>query len=75
MNQEQIQAEIKTQQPQPSQSSLWEEVLKGWEWVVFSWKTLARVGGPKEILNTLISTLAILWQRTQRQWEDNQNNR
>jgi len=48
--------------------SLWEEVQKGWQWVVFSTKMLGRMGGPVSIVQTLGGTLGILIQRTLRQW-------
>ncbi len=58
-----------------SRPRLWEEIIRGWEWVVFSWKTLGRVGSIKAIVTTLISTFILLIQRTWRQWEYERNNK
>jgi hypothetical protein len=49
-------------------NSMWEEIRKGWEWVVFSIRMLGRMGGPAAIAQTLGGTLMLLIQRTLRQW-------
>jgi hypothetical protein len=44
--------------------TLWGEMIKGWQWVVFSWKTLSRLGGFKEIVQALFSAVVLLIRRS-----------
>ncbi|CAN1211199.1 hypothetical protein TUMEXPCC7403_13440 [Tumidithrix helvetica PCC 7403] len=48
---------------EPAKITLWGEIVKGWQWVVFSWKTLSRLGGFKEIVQALFSALVLLIRR------------
>jgi hypothetical protein len=60
-----------TNNPDPKiKPSLLEEIGKGWEWVVFTFKMLSRVGGPIAIAKTLLNTLSILIGRTWKQWKN-----
>lgn len=54
--------------PDDSRPSLWVEIGRGWEWVIFSVKMLSRVGGPIEIVTTIFNSVKILVARTLRQW-------
>jgi hypothetical protein len=60
--------EIKPQddktQPQPQKQPLWGEIVKGWYWVVFSWKMLQRMGGLRAIARSLATTVGILLKRS-----------
>ena len=47
---------------------LWEELGRTWEVVVFAWKILGRLGGPRQTAYTLCVTIPrmigrMLWQR------------
>lgn len=59
------QLQLEPGHPKPS---LWEEIGKGWEWVVFSWQMLRSIGGPVAIARTLGSVLCLLLKRTLVQW-------
>lgn len=52
----------------PSEYSLREEIRRGWEWVVFVWQVMRRIGGPKEILQALATLTQLLLRRTLTQW-------
>ncbi|PZU93528.1 MAG: hypothetical protein DCE90_16270 [Pseudanabaena sp.] len=54
--------------PNDSKPSLWVEIGRGWEWIVFSIKMLRRVGGPIEIVTTIFNSAKILVSRALRQW-------
>jgi hypothetical protein len=43
--------------------TLWGEIVKGWYWVVFSWKMLQRMGGLGAIARSLSSTAMLLLKR------------
>lgn len=68
MSDETKQQDLSSQNVEIQTNSLWQEVRKGWEWVVFSTRMLGRMGGPVAIARTLSGTLALLIQRTLRQW-------
>jgi hypothetical protein len=57
-------------QSQPQKQTLWGEIVKGWYWVVFSWKMLQRMGGFGAIARSLATTVAILVKRTFTQSND-----
>ncbi|GAC1495054.1 MAG: hypothetical protein NVS2B14_08760 [Chamaesiphon sp.] len=48
--------------------TLWGEIIKGWEWVVFSWKLLQRLGSFGDIMRTLFLVISLLSQRLLVQW-------
>jgi ornithine lipid ester-linked acyl 2-hydroxylase len=48
----------------PTSPSLAEEIRRGWYWVVFSWQTLSRVGGPGAWLRTFKRLAGLLGDRT-----------
>jgi hypothetical protein len=50
-------------EPKPEKQTLWGEVVKGWYWVVFSWKMLQRMGGIGAIARSLSSTVVLLLKR------------
>jgi hypothetical protein len=51
-------------EPKPEKLPLWGEIVKGWYWVVFSWKMLQRMGGMGAIARSLSSTVVLLLKRT-----------
>jgi hypothetical protein len=53
----------KQSEPQPEKQTLWGEIVKGWYWVVFSWKMLQRMGGLGAIARSLSSTVMLLLKR------------
>jgi len=59
-------------QPPPLQPetkpSLKEDIRRGWDWVVFGWQTLRRLGGPIAILSAFYTVVSILVKRTLVQW-------
>jgi hypothetical protein len=57
---------------EPAKITLWGEIIKGWQWVVFSWKTLSRLGGFKEIVQALFSAVVLLVRRSLTQSQTNQ---
>lgn len=58
----------KIEPPTPEKITLWGEILKGWEWVVFGWKTIQRIGSFTEIMRTLFVVISLLVKRTLIQW-------
>jgi hypothetical protein len=48
--------------------SIWGEIKKGWEWVVFTWRMLGRLGGFRAIVNTIFRIISLLIQRMLVQW-------
>jgi hypothetical protein len=60
-NMESKQAEVATE---TEKMTLGGEMIKGWQWVVFSWKTLSRLGGFKEIVQAIFSALVLLIRRS-----------
>jgi hypothetical protein len=48
--------------------SLLVEIARGWEWVIFSFKVLSRIGGPIAIAKTIANFIKILASRTIKQW-------
>lgn len=48
--------------------TLWGEIKKGWDWVVFSWQMLQRLGSFREIVRTILFTISLLIKRTLIQW-------
>jgi hypothetical protein len=50
-------------EPQSEKQTLWGEIVKGWYWVVFSWKMLQRMGGLGAIARSLSSTVILLLKR------------
>jgi hypothetical protein len=57
------QPQSSTSEPKPEKQTLWGEVVKGWYWVVFSWKMLQRMGGVGAIARSLSSTVVLLLKR------------
>jgi hypothetical protein len=55
-------------QPSPTKPSLAEDLKRGWDWIVFAWQTLKRLGGPLEILTAFSTVVSILVKRTLVQW-------
>jgi hypothetical protein len=53
----------KQAEPKPEKLPLWGEIVKGWYWVVFSWKMLQRMGGLGAIARSLSSTVMLLLKR------------
>lgn len=53
--------------PPKEKKTLKREIKRTWQWLVFSWHNLKRIGGIKEIVSTLTTTAIILIQRTWRQ--------
>ncbi len=53
---------------EPEKITFWGEIKKGWEWVVFSWRMLQRIGGFRELARTLSTVVSMLIQRTLIQW-------
>lgn len=52
----------------PVQPSLRENVRRAWDWIVFSWRTVRRLGGPIEIFGAFYTVISILVRRTLVQW-------
>lgn len=52
----------------PAKPSLWSEVMKGWEWVVFVSRILPRVGGFRAWVRTLYFIVSLLITRLLAQW-------
>ncbi len=48
--------------------TLWQEIVSGWHWAVFVWKSMGRIGGMIAITKAIGSTLALLAKRTLIQW-------
>ncbi|MEI6429963.1 MAG: hypothetical protein WCO45_16510 [Pseudanabaena sp. ELA607] len=48
--------------------TLWQEIVSGWHWAVFVWKSMGRIGGMIAITKAIGSTLALLARRTLVQW-------
>lgn len=48
--------------------SLWEEINRGWKWVVFLWRMLPRLGGFRGIVQTLFAITSLLITRLLTQW-------
>ncbi|NJP09947.1 MAG: hypothetical protein HC866_11070 [Leptolyngbyaceae cyanobacterium RU_5_1] len=44
----------------PASIPLREQIKRGWDWVVFVWQMLQRLGGPLDILRTLGRIISIL---------------
>jgi hypothetical protein len=53
---------------EPEKITLWGEIKKGWDWVVFSWSMLQRIGGFRELAQTFYVVVSMLIQRTLIQW-------
>lgn len=49
--------------PPPASLTLKEHIKRGWDWVVFVWQMLRRLGGPLDILRTCGTIVAILLTR------------
>lgn len=62
-NQEEVVDEVKT-----TKITLWGEIMKGWEWVVFAWRMLGRLGGFREIVHSLFLVVSLLIKRLLVQW-------
>lgn len=58
----------KSEPPTPEKITLWGEIIKGWEWVVFGWKTIQRIGSFTQIMRTLFVVISLLINRTLVQW-------
>ncbi|MBD2261015.1 hypothetical protein H6G13_25925 [Pseudanabaena sp. FACHB-2040] len=60
------------QEPERTNSvkpTLWEEIKRGWEWVVFVWKLLPRIGGIGAWIRTLFFIISLLINRLLIQWK------
>ena len=42
---------------------LGEQVKRGWDWVVFVWRTIRRIGGPLDLLLAIWTILSLLIHR------------
>lgn len=60
--------ETESHQPLPAKVSLWEAITRGWEWVVFTWRMLQRLGGFGAIVRSLSLVLSLLIKRMLIQW-------
>ncbi len=47
----------------PAKPSLWEEMRRGWEWVVFVRRLLPRIGGFRAWVRTLVFIVSLLIKR------------
>lgn len=47
----------------PAKPSLGEEIRRGWEWVVFLWRLLPRIGGFRAWVRTLVFIVSLLIKR------------
>lgn len=52
----------------PQKPSLRTEIARGWDWLVFVWQMLGRMGGLPGIVRTLWTVLGTLVKRTLVQW-------
>ncbi|MDW8203020.1 MAG: hypothetical protein RML75_17635 [Cyanobacteriota bacterium SKYGB_h_bin112] len=57
-----------TSLPPSAPPSLRENLKRAWDWIVFSWRTVKRLGGPVEILSALYTVISILVRRLLVQW-------
>lgn len=48
--------------------TFWGEIMKGWEWVVFVWRMLGRLGGFRETVRSLFLVVSLLIKRLLIQW-------
>lgn len=62
-NSDQVVDEVK-----PAKITLWGEIMKGWEWVVFAWRMLGRLGGFMAIVQSLFLVVTVLIKRLLVQW-------
>lgn len=42
------------------------EIKRTWEWIIFSWHNLKRIGGIREIVSTFTGAILLLIQRSRR---------
>lgn len=61
--------------PQPIKPSLWEEIKRGWEWVIFVKTMLPRVGGLGEWIQTFYFIFSLMIKRLLTQWKIIQSKR
>ncbi len=54
--------------PPATKPSPQENIKRGWDWIVFGWQTLRRLGGPLDILSAFYTVVSILVKRTLVQW-------
>ncbi|MEB3338352.1 MAG: hypothetical protein VKJ46_12875 [Leptolyngbyaceae bacterium] len=47
---------------------LGEAIKRGWDWVVFSWSMLQRLGSFQEVVRTFVTVISLLTKRTLIQW-------
>lgn len=47
---------------------LGEAIKRGWDWLVFTWSMLRRLGGFREIVQTFATVILMLVKRTLIQW-------
>lgn len=52
----------------PAKITLWGEIKKGWEWVIFCWTMIHRLGGFRQITYSLFLTISLLVKRMLVQW-------
>ncbi|MBV9389899.1 MAG: hypothetical protein JOZ78_26035 [Chroococcidiopsidaceae cyanobacterium CP_BM_ER_R8_30] len=55
-------------QVKPAEPSLWGEIMKVWEWLVFIWRMLPRIGGFGALVRTLFLIISLLTTRLLVQW-------
>lgn len=55
-------------QVKPAKITLWGEIMKGWEWVVFAWRMLGRLGGFRAIVGSFFLIVSLLIKRLLVQW-------
>jgi hypothetical protein len=49
--------------PSPTSLPFKEHIKRGWDWVIFVWQMLQRLGGPLDILRTFGTIFSILMTR------------
>lgn len=61
--------QLTTSYPPQEKKTLKREIKRTWEWLIFSWHNLKRIGGIREIIRTLIGAIILLIQRSWRQYK------
>lgn len=52
----------------PTRVPLSEDIKRGWEWVVYVWRMIRRLGGPIEVSRTAYLIISMMAKRTLVQW-------
>jgi hypothetical protein len=61
--------QLTTSYPPQEKKTLKREIKRTWEWLIFSWHNLKRIGGVREIISTLTGAIILLIQRSWRQYK------